>query len=78
VSESKIRADLDAAIPAALPGSGGRVRIALLKLRKELADLDEQRAASAERLAAFHAQLRNSDPEQPAPDTGSSPSGGER
>jgi hypothetical protein len=58
VSAARIRADLDAALAAALPSSGGRVRVAIQKLCSELVLADEQREAAAERLAAFHDQLR--------------------
>jgi hypothetical protein len=41
---AEARRDLDTAIAAALPFAGGRVRVALAKLRAELAMADEQRA----------------------------------
>ncbi len=44
MEHSKIRADLDAAITAAMPHAGGRVRVALAKLRNELLLADERRA----------------------------------
>jgi hypothetical protein len=43
------RQALDRAIDDALPHAGGRVRLALLKLRKELAELDAERGATQAR-----------------------------
>lgn len=53
---TKIRTDLDAAIAAALPVSGGRIRPLLHQLRNELDRVDEERAAVAKRQEAWLCQ----------------------